>query len=74
MSGKSISELLKKGENYLESIKVEVAHKLTKCKCPVISADVEAIKRHSDMKELRENGVVIFIDNKSPLKLQNEII
>ena len=46
----------------------EVAYKLTECKCSVISTEAEAIKSYPDMKELRENGVVIFIDNKSQLK------
>ncbi len=26
------------------------------------------VKRHADKKELRENAVVIFIDDKNPLK------
>lgn len=63
--GKIISEKLEfkfvdTEENRLES--------LTKFKCSVISTVAEVVKRHVDKKELRENGVVIFIDDKSPLK------
>jgi shikimate kinase len=46
----------------------EVAHTLMECKASVISTEAEAIKSHPDIKKLRENGVVIFIDNKSQLK------
>jgi shikimate kinase len=46
----------------------EVAHTLRECKGSVISTEAEALKSYPDIKKLRENGVVIFIDNKSQLK------
>jgi shikimate kinase len=47
---------------------IEVPHILTECECSVISTEAEVIKSHPDIKELRKNGVVIFIDNKNQLK------
>jgi len=44
------------------------ALKLSECKYSVISTEAEAIRNHPDIKELRKNGVVIFIDNKNQLK------
>lgn len=37
-------------------------------KCSVISTDADEIISHSDIKGLRENGVVIFIDKEGQLK------
>ena len=62
--GKIISEKL--GFKFVDER--ETDNELTKSKCSVISTVAEVVKRHADKKELRENAVVIFIDDKSPLK------
>ncbi|MBP1744848.1 MAG: shikimate kinase [Firmicutes bacterium] len=46
----------------------EEYNKFARSKCTVISTEADVIKSHPDIKGLRENGVVIFIDNKGQLK------
>jgi shikimate kinase len=62
--GKIISEKL--GFKFVDGR--ETDHDLTKFKCSVISTGAEVVKRQAYKKELRETGVVIFIDEKSQLK------
>jgi shikimate kinase len=61
-SGKSIPELLNDGEDHFRSLEREAVHNLSRAKHSIISTGVEVIKNHSNIKELRENGVIIFID------------
>lgn len=44
--------------------KKETANKLSKAKNSIISTEVEVLKNYSNMKELRENSLIVFIDKK----------
>jgi Shikimate kinase len=63
--GKSIPELLNNGQDNFKIIETEVVHKLSRLKHSVISTEVEVLKNDSNVKELRENGIIIFIDKPS---------
>lgn len=60
--GNSITELFNVGENHSKSPEREAVHKLVREKSSVISAGIEVINDNLNMKKLKENGVVIFID------------
>lgn len=61
-SGKSIPELLTMGEDHFRNLEREAIHKLSKEKYSIISTESEVIENPSNIKKLKENGVVIFID------------
>jgi shikimate kinase len=61
-SEKSVHELFNEVEKPSRRLEKETVHKLIKEKSSVISAGIEVINDHLNMKELNENGVVIFID------------
>lgn len=61
-SGQSIPELLNNGEEFFRNLERETIHKLSRMKHSIISTGVEVLKNHSNIKKLRENGVIIFID------------
>jgi len=61
-SGKSISQLFELGEDYFRTLEMEAVNKLSSEKATVISTGGGVIKNYSNMKELKENGLVIFID------------
>lgn len=61
-SCESIPELSNLGDDHSRRLEREDIRKLSSRKSSIISAGVEVIKDHSNIKELKENGVVIFID------------
>lgn len=61
-SDKSIPELLTLENNHSEIFQKEKLYELSNIKSSIISAGIELIKAQSDLKRLKENGVVIFID------------
>ena len=61
-SEQSIPALLNDGEDHFINLEREAIHKLSRVKHSIISTGVEVLKNPSNVKELRENGVIIFID------------
>lgn len=69
---KSMPELLNDGEDHFRSLEREAADKLSKAKYSVISTGIEVIENHLNIKELKENGVVIFIDKSVEKIIEDE--
>lgn len=61
-SGKSITELFNEGEEFFRRLEREAVQKLSREKNLVISTGGGVIKNYLNIRELKENGVVIFID------------
>lgn len=61
-SGKGIPELFSKGEDYFRSLEREAVHELSRGKTLLIATGGGVIKNHLNIKELKENGVIVFID------------
>lgn len=61
-SGKTISELFSIGEEYFRSLEREAVQDLHKEKASVIATGGGVVKNYLNIKDLKENGVVIFID------------
>ncbi|KZL92448.1 shikimate kinase [Clostridium magnum] len=71
-SEESISELLNIEENNSRILENETIEKLSSTKSSIISAGIDVIKDTSNMKKLKENGVVIFIDRSVEKIVQDE--
>lgn len=61
-SGKDIPELFDKGEDYFRSLEREAVCELSKEETLIISTGGGVIKNYANIKDLKKNGVVIFID------------
>lgn len=61
-SGKIIPELFSKGEDYFRSLERDAVQKLSREKTLVISTGGGVIKNYLNIEDLKENGIVIFID------------
>lgn len=61
-SRNSESDLLSGKNNHLELPVSKSIEELVKSKSSVISIEVDVIRDHLNIKELRENGIIIFID------------
>jgi shikimate kinase len=64
---KKIKELFENGEEYFRTIEKEAAAAVSKRSGTVISAGGGVIKDPDNIKSLKENGIIIFIDR--PLSL-----
>lgn len=63
--GKSMPDLLNDGEDHFANTERTVVDKLSRLKHTIISTEIEVLKNDSNIKELRENGIIIFIDKPS---------
>lgn len=61
-SSKSMPELISDENANLEILTKERIETIFKNKSSIISTEVDVIKNHLNTKELKENGVIIFID------------
>lgn len=61
-NGKSIPQIFKLGEDYFRILEMEAVDKLRKEKNLVISTGGGVVKNYINIKRLKENGVIIFID------------
>lgn len=61
-SGKVIPELFSKGEDYFRNLEREAVHELSKEKTLLIATGGGVIKNDLNIKDLKENGVIVFID------------
>lgn len=68
----SISELSNIGENHSRVPVSEAIENLSNTKSSIISAGIDVIKDTSNMRKLKENGVVIFIDRSVEKIVQDE--
>jgi Shikimate kinase len=71
-SGESIPELFNMVDDHSRRLEREAVHKLSSEKPSIISAGVEVINDHLNMKELKENAVVIFIDRSVEKIIEDE--
>jgi shikimate kinase len=65
-TGKKIPEIFKEGEEIFRRLETEAINKFSKEKGMVISTGGGTIKNYSNIKALKENGIIIFIDR--PIK------
>jgi len=70
--GKSMPDLLNDGEDHLDNTERNVVDKLSRLKHTIISTEIEVLKNDSNIKELRENGIIIFIDKPSEGITENQ--
>lgn len=61
-NGKSIPQIFKLGEDYFRILEMEAIDKLRKEKNLVISTGGGVVKNYINIKRLKENGAIIFID------------
>ena len=61
-SGKAIPELFKISEEYFRRLESEAVHDLREEKASIIATGGGVVKNYLNMKKLKENGVIIFID------------
>jgi shikimate kinase len=61
-SKQSIPELFKLGENFFRNIEREVISELSNVSSSVIATGGGVVKNYENIKELKKNGVIIFID------------
>lgn len=61
-TGKTIAEIFKEGEEVFRRLEKETVNKFSKEKGIVISTGGGTIKNYSNIKALKENGIIIFID------------
>jgi shikimate kinase len=61
-SGKKISQIFMEGEDVFRSLERKAVYKFSREKGIIISTGGGIIKNYSNIKALRENGIIIFID------------
>lgn len=60
--GKTITQIFEKGENYFRQLENEAARELGEKKQVIISTGGGVIKNLENIKLLKKNGIVVFID------------
>ena len=61
-AGKTIPEIFKESEEVFRSLEREAIKKFSKGKGMVISTGGGTVKNYSNIKALKENGIIIFVD------------
>jgi shikimate kinase len=61
-NGKTITELFINGEEYFRSLESEAIHDLREERTSVIATGGGVVKNYLNIKELKENGAIVFID------------
>eukprot|EP00831_Metopus_contortus_P025426 TRINITY_DN21910_c0_g1_i1.p5 TRINITY_DN21910_c0_g1~~TRINITY_DN21910_c0_g1_i1.p5 ORF type:complete len:135 (+),score=31.02 TRINITY_DN21910_c0_g1_i1:481-885(+) len=62
ITGKKISELFEKGEDYFRSIETSMCIELSKKNNSIISTGGGVVKNKNNIDYLKENGIIIFVD------------
>ncbi|GIM29532.1 shikimate kinase [Clostridium polyendosporum] len=62
ITGDSIKEIFKHGEEHFRNLESEAVCEVSKFKSTVISTGGGVIKKHINIEKLKENGLIIFID------------
>lgn len=61
-SGRTISEIFKESEEAFRRLEMDAVNKFAKEKGMIISTGGGTIKNYSNIKALKKNGIIIFID------------
>lgn len=61
-TGKLITEIFKNGEDYFRSLEREAVCKLSRERELVIATGGGVIKNHLNIKDLKTNGIIFFVD------------
>jgi shikimate kinase len=70
-TNKTIIDLFERGEEYFRTIESEAAKDLSMLETSIISTGGGVVKNQYNIKKLKENGIIIFIDRPIDLIVSN---